>query len=82
MHVKCGTVGYMAPEVESIDTLRVKEPVVVSPKIDVFSLGVCLYEMAVGYKPTDVYDYHYGKRTGFDKIRFWACPHLQDPLEG
>lgn len=38
-----GTLGYNAPEV--------KKSAKVNEKIDMWSLGICLYEMAVAYKP-------------------------------
>lgn len=38
-----GTLGYNAPEV--------KKGAKINEKIDMWSLGICLYEMAVAYKP-------------------------------
>ena len=38
-----GTMGYFAPEQ--------KVGAQVSAKIDMWALGICMYEMAVGYKP-------------------------------
>lgn len=39
-----GTLGYNAPEIQ--------KGAKVTEKIDMWSLGVCLYEMAVAYKPS------------------------------
>lgn len=39
-----GTLGYNAPEVTNDSE--------VTEKIDIWSFGICLYEMAVAYKPT------------------------------
>ena len=54
MEVKCGTIGYMAPEIQQKDSL-------VGPEIDMWSFGVMLYEMCVAYKPTKVNNYVYGE---------------------
>lgn len=45
MKERCGTMGYIAPEVKQHNTL-------VSPAIDMWAFGVMLYEMHVAYKPT------------------------------
>lgn len=50
---KIGTIGYMAPELgadEYIDTA-----------IDMWSVGIVLYEMTSGYKPTAVKGFKYGQ---------------------
>lgn len=44
MEVKCGTTSYIAPEVANNS--------VITPKIDIWSLGIVLYKMCCGYKPT------------------------------
>lgn len=50
---KCGTGGYIAPEIGSYNTF-------VGPEIDMWSLGVMLYEMCCAYKPTKLANYRYG----------------------
>lgn len=50
--LKCGTFNYVAPEVKNdsyIDTAA-----------DIWSLGVMMYEMCVGYRPTEWGGYKYG----------------------
>jgi len=49
----CGTTGYIAPEVKGKNSL-------VGPEIDMWGLGVMMYEMCVAYKPTKVLNYKYG----------------------
>ena len=51
---KCGTGGYIAPEIGSKNTY-------VGPEIDMWSFGVMLYEMCTAYKPTKLLNYRYGK---------------------
>ena len=51
--VKCGTLGYMAPELEGQLQL--------TPANDMWSFGVCLYEMSTAYKPTAVRNYSYSQ---------------------
>ncbi|CAK92829.1 unnamed protein product (macronuclear) [Paramecium tetraurelia] len=46
MPVKCGTANYIAPEITN--------NAMVSPKIDIWSLGIILYTMSCGYKPTQI----------------------------
>ncbi len=64
---RCGTSGYIAPEVQSKNTL-------VGPEIDMWAFGVMLYEMCVAYKPTKLLNYRYGKirRLSDNLNRFWA----------
>jgi len=50
---KCGTGGYIAPEINSKNTL-------VGPEIDMWAFGVMLYEMCTAYKPTKLLNYRYG----------------------
>ena len=45
MVTRCGTQGYIAPEVKGRDSL-------VGPEIDTFAFGVILYELMAAYKPT------------------------------
>jgi serine/threonine protein kinase len=51
---RCGTSGYIAPEVGSKNSL-------VGPEIDMWAFGVMLYEMCTAYKPTKLCNYRYGK---------------------
>lgn len=51
---KCGTGGYIAPEIGQSNTL-------VGPEIDMWALGVMLYEMCTAYKPTKLANYRYGQ---------------------
>ena len=51
---KCGTGGYIAPEIGQINTL-------VGPEIDMWSFGVMLYEMCTAYKPTKLANFRYGQ---------------------
>ena len=53
---RCGTGGYIAPEIQSKNTL-------VGPEIDMWSFGVMLYEMCTAYKPTKLLNYRYGKES-------------------
>lgn len=41
---KCGTPSYIAPEM--------RDDTYVTNKIDIWSLGIVLYKMSCGYKPT------------------------------
>jgi len=52
IQIESGTMGYLAPEM--------KKNNFIGPEIDMWSLGVALYEMAVAYKPTVVQSYRYG----------------------
>lgn len=51
---KCGTGGYIAPEIGSKNTI-------IGPEIDMWAFGVMLYEMCTAYKPTKLLNYRYGK---------------------
>ncbi len=53
MTERCGTGGYIAPEVGSKNSL-------VGPEIDMWAFGVMLYEMCTAYKPTKLFNYRYG----------------------
>ena len=50
---KCGTMGYIAPEVHLKNTL-------IGPEIDMWAFGIMLYEMCTAYKPTKLLNYKYG----------------------
>lgn len=50
---KCGTGGYIAPEIKPKSTL-------IGPEIDMWAFGVMLYEMCTAYKPTKLLNYRYG----------------------
>lgn len=52
---RCGTGGYIAPEIKPKNNL-------VGPEIDMWAFGVMLYEMCTAYKPTKLLNYRYGKR--------------------
>jgi serine/threonine protein kinase len=49
--VKCGTMGYMAPELENTLELGTAN--------DMWAFGICLYEMSTAYKPTAVRNFSY-----------------------
>jgi serine/threonine protein kinase len=51
---RCGTGGYIAPEVGSKNSL-------IGPEIDMWAFGVMLYEMCTAYKPTKLLNFRYGK---------------------
>jgi len=51
---KCGTGGYIAPEIASKNSL-------IGTEIDMWAFGVMLYEMCTAYKPTKLLNYRYGK---------------------
>ena len=54
MSGKCGTRGYIAPEIsrheDELDT-----QFEVTRAVDMWSFGIVLYELAVGFNPTRVY---------------------------
>ena len=60
----CGTTGYIAPEIKqvsaSISNFLKQKNTLVGPEIDIWGLGVMMYEMCVAYKPTKVLNYKYG----------------------
>ena len=45
MVTRCGTMGYIAPEVGPKNSI-------IGPEIDMWAFGVMLYEMCTAYKPT------------------------------
>ena len=53
MVTRCGTQGYIAPEVGSKNSK-------VGPEIDMWAFGVMLYEMCTAYKPTVLQNFRYG----------------------
>ena len=53
MKTRSGTAGYIAPEIRANNIL-------VGPEIDMWAMGIIIYEMCVGYKPTQVKNYKYG----------------------
>lgn len=53
MSHRCGTNGYIAPEIKQKDTT-------IGPEIDMWAFGVMLYEMCTAYKPTKLCNYRYG----------------------
>ena len=52
MKHKCGSLGYMAPEVKQNNQL-------IGPEIDMWAFGVLLYEFCTAYKPTQVRKFSY-----------------------
>jgi serine/threonine protein kinase len=54
MSDRCGTSGYIAPEVKPKNTM-------IGPEIDMWAFGVMLYELCTAYKPTKLSNYRYGK---------------------
>ena len=54
MVTRCGTQGYIAPEVGPKNSL-------IGTEIDMFAVGVMLYELMAAYKPTKLQNYRYGK---------------------
>lgn len=44
MKQRCGTAFYIAPEIKANNEL-------VGPEIDIWAMGIIIYEMCVGYKP-------------------------------
>lgn len=65
---KCGTGGYIAPEIQPKNTL-------VGPEIDMWAFGVMLYEMCTAYKPTKLLNYRYGNQTNLlTSCRLWSYP--------
>jgi len=52
MKYHCGSFGYSAPEKKSESYI--------DKSVDMWSFGVCLYQMAVAYKPTATKNYKYG----------------------
>ena len=50
---KIGTYGYMAPELGKADYI--------DSAIDMWSVGILLYELTTAYKPTQVKGYKYGE---------------------
>ena len=55
---RCGTGGYIAPEIAAKNSI-------VGPEIDLWAFGVMLYEMCTAYKPTKLFNYRYGKHSFF-----------------
>ena len=69
MKQRSGTAGYIAPEVKA-------NGVMVGREIDMWAMGVIVYEMCVGYKPTQVKNYMYG--TGDIPFRPRDWRHLKE----
>jgi serine/threonine protein kinase len=67
-----GTRHYMAPELKGQNLL-------VGREIDMWSFGILLYQMCVGYLPTQVKNYKYG--TGTIPIRARDWKHLTNKGE-
>lgn len=78
MAERCGTNGYIAPEVGPKNSL-------IGPEIDMWAFGVMLYEMCTAYKPTKLCNYRYGKYPYFLLtsifLRFWTHSFPRSRLE-
>mmetsp|Transcript_21233 Transcript_21233/g.20385 ORF Transcript_21233/g.20385 Transcript_21233/m.20385 type:complete len:103 (+) Transcript_21233:808-1116(+) len=74
---RCGTGGYIAPEIGSKNTL-------VGPEIDIWAFGVMLYEMCTAYKPTKLLNYRYGSGPIPFRDRDWRKlnKHIQGLIAG
>jgi len=70
---RCGTGGYIAPEVGSKNSL-------IGPEIDMWAFGVMLYEMCTAYKPTKLTNYRYGSGPIPFRDRDWRKhnKHIKD----
>ena len=64
MFERCGTGGYIAPEVGHKNSL-------IGPEIDMWAFGVMLYEMCTAYKPTKLLNYRYGSGPVPFRDRDW-----------
>eukprot|EP00347_Sterkiella_histriomuscorum_P022527 403338154 len=75
VEVKCGTMGYIAPEISPGNYI--------GPEIDIWALGVVLYEMAAAYKPTQYQNYRYGSGPIPFRRLDWRNrgKHLQDLIQ-
>ena len=63
---RCGTGGYIAPEIGSKNSL-------IGPEIDMWAFGVMLYEMCTAYKPTKLFNYRYGNYLNMlIYLRLWS----------
>jgi serine/threonine protein kinase len=73
MTERCGTGGYIAPEIQPKNTL-------VGPEIDMWAFGVMLYEMCTAYKPTKLCNYRYGSGPIPFRDRDWKKhnKHIKD----
>lgn len=69
MKQRSGTAGYIAPEIKANNEM-------VGTEIDIWALGIIIYEMSVGYKPTQVKNYKYGSGPIPFRPRDWK--HLSD----
>ena len=58
MMERCGTGGYIAPEIGAKNSL-------VGPEIDMWAFGIMLYEISTAYKPTKLLNYRYGQLITF-----------------
>lgn len=69
MNQRSGTYGYIAPEIKANNEM-------VGCEIDIWSMGVMMYEMCVGYKPTQMKNYNYGSGPIPFRDRDWK--HLSN----
>jgi serine/threonine protein kinase len=80
MQVRCGTLGYIAPEIKA-------ENCVIGPEIDMWAFGVMLYEMCFAFKPTVLKNYTYGsgpipyERRALRKVNKQFIPVIEGCLE-
>ncbi len=68
MTERCGTGGYIAPEVGSKNSI-------IGPEIDMWAFGVMLYEMCTAYKPTKLFNYRYGSGAIPFRKSCWRKPY-------
>lgn len=66
MQQRCGTIGYLAPELLKNGERNIE----ITPAIDMWALGVILYELCVAYSPLRLKTFKYGAPVPFDK-RDW-----------
>ena len=75
MSTHYGTIGYLAPEISASEC-----PIEISTAVDMWSFGVLLYEMAVGYNPQRVYKLSSRSGVNFDLFSYQRDWKDKDPL--
>lgn len=72
MKLAAGTLSYLAPEI--------KNDSYITTAVDIWSFGIMIYEMCVGYRPTDWGGYKYGKNFKV-MYRKWSNSIPKERLE-